>query len=138
MRAQLFLLTSILLGACASIPNDLDYSGAPEILETPRCIDVCWVMLTRNDNFNEARVYISGQRVATLPGMMAKNVAIPIRRSMLDGAGCLVVFVNLYPDAKTESSTKQCPVAGSRLELAIPESNGAHPLNLWLQDWRKR
>jgi hypothetical protein len=95
-------------------------------------------MSARNDNYFEARVYISGQRVATLPGMMAKEVGIPIRRSMLDGGGCMAVVVKLYPDTKVASSSRACPVPGSRLELAIADSYGEHPLQLWLQDWRTR
>jgi hypothetical protein len=95
-------------------------------------------MTARNDNYSEARVYINGQRAATLPGMMRRAVGIPIRRSMLDGAGCMEVFVKLYSDTKTASSSKACPIPGSQLQLAIEESYGGHPLNLWLQDWRKR
>jgi hypothetical protein len=95
-------------------------------------------MSARNDNYFEARVYVSGQSVATLPGMMAKAVRIPVRRSMLDGAGCMVVLVKLYPDMKTASSSRECPVPGSQLELAIAESYGAYPLRVWLQDWRRR
>ena len=128
----------VLLQACATIKHDPTYDGAPQLAEKPRCTDVCWVMSARNDNFYEARVYINGQRAATLPGMMAKGVGIPIRRSMLDGAGCMVVFVKLYPDMNTAYSSNACPVPGSQLELAVEESYGGHPLHLWLQDWRKR
>jgi hypothetical protein len=96
------------------------------------------VLAARNDNYFEARVYINGRRAATLPGMMAKAVGIPIRRSTLDGAGCMVVFVKLYPDNKAAYSSNACPVPGSQLELAIDESYGGHPLRLWLQDWRRR
>ena len=130
------ILMCALLGACASIPQNRNYDGAAEQVEAPRCIDICWVMSVRNDNYYEARVYISGQRVATLPGMMRKDVGIPITRSMLDGAGCMAVEVKLYPDTKSASSSRQCPTPGSRLELAIAESYGEHPLHLYLQDWR--
>lgn len=136
MLAVTFLML-VLLQACASIPHDPSYDGAPDRAEKPRCTDVCWVMAARNDNFYEARVYINGQRKATLPGMMAKAVDIPITRSMLDAAGCMIVFVKLYPETKTAYSSNACPVPGSRLELGIEESYGGHPLHLWLQDWRK-
>lgn len=56
--------------------------------------------------------------------------------SMLDGAGCMTVLVKLYPDTKTAYSSRARPIPGSRLELAIAESYGEHPLHLWLQDWR--
>jgi hypothetical protein len=154
MSPNTTFLMSVLLRACATVPHSPSYyeereqvegererleAGEPEKVEAPRCTDICWVMLARNDNFYEARVYIGGQRVARLPGMMAKDVAIPIRRSMLDGTGCMVVFVELYPDTKAAYSSKQCPVPGrSRLELAIAESCGGHPLQLWLQDWQRR
>src|SRR5215208_1911991 len=111
-------LLALVLGACASIPqasmsHALAYDGAPEQLEAPRCSDICWVMSATNENYFEARVFINGQRVARLPGMMTKQVAIPISRSILDAAGCMVVFVKLYPDTKTASSSKECPVPGS-------------------------
>jgi hypothetical protein len=127
------LVIMLLMGACASIQRDPSYEE-----EAPRCTEICWVMTVRNDNYSEARVYINGQRAATLPGMMRRAVGIPIRRSMLDGAGCMEVFVKLYSDTKTASSSKACPIPGSQLQLAIEESYGGHPLNLWLQDWRKR
>jgi hypothetical protein len=114
------------------------YDGALEKAQAPRCTDVCWVMAAKNDNFYEARVYINGQRVATIPGMAAKAVAIPATRSMLDGAGCMTVFVKLYPEMKTAFSSDTCPVPGSQLELSVEESLGGNPLRLWLQDWRRR
>jgi hypothetical protein len=132
------LMMTAMLGACASIPHDPGYDGARELVEAPRCTDTCWVMSARNDNFYEARVYINGQRAATLPGMMGKAVGIPITRSMLNGAGCMMVFVKLYPDTKTAYSSDACPVPGSQLELAVDASYGGHPLHLWLQDWRRR
>lgn len=138
MNNKIPILMSVLLGACASTPHGLSYDEAPERVEARRCTDICWVMLARNDDFNEARVYITGQRIATLPGLMANDVAIPIRRSMLDGAGCMVVFVKLYPDMKSGYSSRQCPVPGSRLQLAIQPNNAGNSLNLWLNDWRRR
>jgi hypothetical protein len=132
------LMMSAMLGACASMPHDPSYDGARELVEAPRCTDACWVLSARNDNYYEARVYINGQRAATLPGMMAKAVGIPITRSMLNGAGCMAVFVKLYPDTKTAYSSDACPVPGSQLELAVEPSYGGHPLHLWLQDWRRR
>jgi hypothetical protein len=131
------LLMVVLLQACASIPHDPNYDGASDKAERPRCTNVCWVLAARNDNYFEARVYINGQRAATLPGMMAKAVVIPITRSMLDAAGCMVVFVKLYPDTKAAYSSNACPVPGSRLELGIDDSYAGRPLHLWLQDWRK-
>jgi hypothetical protein len=131
-----------LLGACASLPRDTEYDGAVGGAAGPsepaRCTDICWVMTARNDNYYEARAYINGRRIATLPGLMAKPVAIPISRSMLDGAGCMVVTVQLYPDTKRANSTRECPVPGSRLQLAVGESYGGFPLQLYLQDWRTR
>jgi len=94
-------------------------------------------MSASNDNYFEARVYILGQRVATLPGTMAKGVAIPVKRSMLDGSGCMEVLVKLFPDTKAAYSSKVCPVTGSRLELAVADSYGQMPLHVWLQDWRR-
>ena len=142
------LLVGSLVGACASIPRAANYDGAYELVETPRgaseqidasrCTDTCWVMSARNDNYFEARVYVRGQRVATLPGMMAKDVHIPIARSMLDATGCMAVVVALYPDTKTARSANACPVPGSRLQLAIAESYGRLPLQLYLQDWRTK
>jgi hypothetical protein len=132
------ILMASLLGACASLPRDPGYDGASEQIQAPSCADNCWVMAAKNDNFNEARVYINGRRAATIPGLTAKAVNIPITRSMLNPAGCVVVFVRLYPDTRTASSSDACPVPGSQLELAIDDSNGGHPLRLWLQDWRKR
>ena len=72
------LMSVLLLGACASIPHASmshaqSYDGEPEQVEAPRCTDICWVMSARNDNYHEARVYIGGQKVATLPGMTAKG-----------------------------------------------------------------
>src|SRR5712671_7089651 len=61
-----------LLGGCASIPREPSFDAVAELVEPSRCTEICWVMSARNDNYFEARVYISGQRVATLPGMMAK------------------------------------------------------------------
>jgi hypothetical protein len=135
------LMSVLLLGACASMPRTSmsqarGFDGAPEQVE--RCTDTCWLMSARNENYFEARVYIRGQRVATLPGMTAKQVAIPITRSMLDAAGCMVIFVQLSPDTKTAYSSKECPVPGSRLELAVGNSYGEHPLRLWLNEWRTR
>lgn len=141
LLAILFTMV-VLLGGCASLPRDTEYDGAvggavgPS--EPARCTDICWVMTARNDNYYEARAYINGRRIATLPGLMANPVAIPISRSMLDGAGCMVVFVQLYPDTKRASSTRECPVPGSRLQLAVGESYGGFPLQLYLQDWRTR
>ena len=153
------VLMCVLLGGCASIPRGPNYYGAseqvgagaleqaeaeaPERAEAPRCIGACWFLSARNENYYEARVYISGMRVATLPGMMAGNVEIPIMRSMLDDEGCMSFQVKLYPDAKTASSSRayssrQCPVPGSRLELAIPASSSGHPLLARSQDWRTR
>lgn len=143
------LLFTIPLGAllaCASIPRDPNYDGSfggalgggGGPIEPPGCTDICWVMSVRNDNYSEARVYINGLRAATLPGMMRRAVGIPIRRSMLDGAGCMDVIVKLYPDTKTARSSKACPVKGSRLDLSINESYGFQPLQLWLNDWRRR
>jgi hypothetical protein len=140
LLAILFTLM-LLLGACASIPSDTAYDGAmggalgPPAL--PSCNDICWLMAARNDNYYEARVYINGHRVARLPGMMAKSIGIPIRKSMLDGAGCMEVYVQLFPDTKAAHSSTQCPAPGSQLELAINESYGEHPLRLALQDWRR-
>jgi hypothetical protein len=129
-----------LLGACVSVPRAQSYSSYDEATKqvdaAPECTDICWVMTARNDNYYEARAYVNGTRVATLPGMMAGAVRIPISRSMLDGAGCIVAFVQLYPDTKKAYSTKECPVRGSRLELAVGESYGGHPLHLYLQEWR--
>jgi hypothetical protein len=132
------LVMGVLMEACATVPRAASYDEATEQVEMHRCTDICWVMSARNNNYSEARVYINGRRAATLPGLMGKDVAIPIRRSMLDGAGCMVVFVKLYPEMNTAYSSNECPVPGSRLELAIEESNGNYPLRLWLQDWRKR
>jgi hypothetical protein len=131
------LMMTAMLGACASIQHDPSYDGAPEA-QAHRCTDVCWVLAAKNDNFYEARVYINGQRVATIPGMAAKAVAIPVTRSMLDAAGCMTVFVKLYPEMKTAFSSNACPVPGSQLELSVEESLGGYPLRLWLQDWRRR
>ena len=137
-------LMSVLLAGCASIPRYPNYDGASEQaegasvqVEAPRCINICWLMSARNDNYFEARVYILGQRVATLPGTMAKGVRIPVKRSMLDGSGCMEVLVKLFPDTKAAYSSKVCPVTGSRLELAIADSFGQMPLHVWLQDWRR-
>jgi hypothetical protein len=132
------ILMATLLGACASVQRDPGYDGAAEQVQAPHCTDICWVMAAKNDNFYEARVYINGQRAATIPGLTDKAVSIPITRSMLTPAGCIVVFVRLYPEAKTAYSSDTCPVPGSQLELAIGESNGGHPLRLWVQDWRRR
>ena len=137
------LMSVLLLGACASMPHAsmsqaLGYDGELEQVEAPRCTDICWVMSARNDNFYEARVYIRGQKVAALPGMTGKAVQIPIRRSMLDAAGCMVVAVRLFPDTKEAYSSKECPVPGSRLELAVGASYGEHPLRLWLNESRTR
>lgn len=139
----LTLLLCLLLSGCASIPHNPNYyaasqqvEGASEQGEAHRCTDICWVMSARNDNYFEARVYILGQRVATLPGTMAKGVPIPVKRSMLDGSGCMEILVKLFPDTKTAYSSKVCPVTGSRLELAIADSYGEMPLHVWLQDWR--
>ena len=137
------LMSVLLLGACASMPrasmsHAQSYDGESDQAEAPRCTDVCWVMSARNDNYYEARVYISGQKVATLPGMTAKDVRIPIRRSMLDATGCMVVFVRLFPDTKGAYSSQECPVPGSRLELAVGTSSGIFPLHVWLNQWRTR
>jgi hypothetical protein len=137
------LVTTFLMGACASIPHRPSYyDGAAQPIEAPRqvqapsCTDICWLMSVQNNNYFDARVYINGKSVGLLPGMMAKHVAIPISRSMLDARGCMVVFVKLYPDMKTAQSSAECPVPGSRLELAIEDSHSGFPLRLWLQDWR--
>jgi hypothetical protein len=142
-----FLLT-LLLGACASVPRYAGYDGAAEVPQAalhveganregnvPLCRESCWVMSVRNDNFYDAKIYINGMRAATLPGLMAKEVGIPITRSMLDAGGCINVFVRLQLDAKTAHSSKVCPGPGSRLQLSIENSSGAYPLHLWLQDW---
>jgi hypothetical protein len=140
LLAILFMMV-LLLGGCASLPSESAYDGAvggalgPPAL--PSCTDICWLMAARNDNYYEARVYINGHRVARLPGMMAKSVGIPIRKSMLDAAGCMEVYVQLFPDTKAAHSSTQCPAPGSQLELAINESYGEHPLRLALQDWRR-
>lgn len=135
------LMSVLLLGACASMPrasmsHAQSYDGESEQAEASRCTDVCWVMSARNDNYYEARVYINGQRVAALPGMTAKDVRIPIKRSMLDAAGCMVVFVKLFPVTKGAHSSKECPVPGARLELAVGTSYGSFPLHVWLNEWR--
>jgi len=70
--------------------------------------------------------------------MTAKAVTIPVTRSMLDAAGCMIVFVKLYPELRTAYSSNACPVPGSELELSVEESYGGYPLRLWLQDWRRR
>ena len=135
------LMSVLLLGACASIPrasmsHAQSYDGAPEQAEAPRCTDICWIMSARNDNYYEARVYINGQRVAALPGMTAKDVRIPIKRSMLDAAGCMVVAVKLFPDTKGAYSSRECPASGSRLELSVGTSYGGFPLHVWVNQWR--
>ena len=139
MRTHITFL-SVLLGACVSLPHAQRYSkydeATKQIEAAPSCTDICWVMTARNDNYNEARAYVNGRRVATLPGLMANAVRIPISRSMLDAAGCMVVFVQLYPDTKRAYSAKECPVPGSRLELAVAESSAGDPLHLYLQQWR--
>lgn len=123
--ALLAFLAGLIMAGCASVPRE-------------PCLDRCWVMQARNDNYYEARVYVNGARVATLPSLMGKSVGIPITRSMLDGAGCLVVYVRLYPDSKTASSERECPNDRSRLELSIEESYGMHPLHVWLNNWAAR
>jgi hypothetical protein len=140
LLAVLFTMV-LLLGACASLPRDPDNAGVMGGVgpsDPASCTDLCWLMSARNDNYFEARVYINGHRVARLPGMMAKSAAIPIRKSMLDGAGCMEVYVQLFPVEKTAYSSRECPAQGSQLELAINESYGEHPLRLSLQDWRRR
>ena len=131
----------MLLGGCASLPHDPEYDGVMGGAVGPSgpasCTDGCWVMTARNSNYYEARAYVNGHRVATLPGLMANVVRIPISRTMLDGAGCMVVMVKLYPDTKTAYSSNECPVPGSRLELDVAESYG-EPLHLYLQEWRTR
>lgn len=134
-KLVIIFLIGVLPGACASIPHDPNFEGEPAgaIAEPPRCVEFCWIMTARNHNYSAARVYINGRRVATLGGMTSKDVGIPITRSMLDGTGCMTVFVKLLPDTKSSSSTA-CPAPGARLDLAIEGSSGGYPLHLWLKD----
>lgn len=115
------LLLALLLTACASLASD----------PTPPL----WVISAKNENFDEARVYVNNIRVATLPGMMYGSVGIPVTRSMLRGDGCLVVYVKLWPSEKAVHSDVACPVRGSRLSLSIEESYGRFPLHAWLVDY---
>lgn len=127
--------TLVYILGCASLQHDPRYDGVEE-QEPSRCSDACFVLMAQNNNWAEARTYINGRRVALLPAMMIKPVPIVITRWMLDGAGCLVVFVQLFPDNKAGSSSRECPAPGSRLTLSIEESYGQHPLHVWLTAWR--
>lgn len=131
------LILALLLTACASVPRNPEYDGQVA-REVARCQPgPCWEMQAINNNYYEARVYVNGVRVAILPGNMLKSVPVLVTRAALDGAGCFVVYVKLWPDTKTAYSERGCPNSRSRLELSVEDSYGGHPLHVWVQDWAR-
>lgn len=134
---SLSVLSFFVMTGCASVVHDPAYDGDDVTKLVTRCSDACFILMAQNNNFYDARTYINGQRITLLPGMMPKALPIVISRGMLDGAGCLQVFVQLFPDNKSGYSDRECPAQGSRLSLTIEESYGGHPLHVWLVPWAK-
>ena len=136
-RAALALIglstLAVIFSACATVPALSP--GEKAVRDAEKCLqrsDFCYVMQAQNNNWSEATVYVNGQRLAQLPATMDRPTPLFVPRSILDGAGCLVVQVKLFPDTGRGTSTQECPGRDQRLSLTIENNNGRFPLHVWL------